>query len=127
MISAKILNQVQLLCKNIRNSNVVFGNIQVILVGDFFQLPLVSNELYGDTGNPCFLLPWFGTFFPHKIILNIIHRQNDQSLIKCINELEYGNPSDESVAFLKSLDRPLSNELDCTHLFARNLDVDLFN
>ncbi|CAC5396937.1 PIF1 [Mytilus coruscus] len=50
MISAKIFNQVQVLCKNTRNSTDLFGNIQVILVGDFFQLPPVSNELYGDPG-----------------------------------------------------------------------------
>lgn len=32
-----------------------------------------------------------------------------------------------SVAFLKSLDRPLLNEEKCIHLFARNYDVNLFN
>ena len=39
MISAKVLNQVQALCKGIRNSDALFGNIQTILVGDFLQLP----------------------------------------------------------------------------------------
>ncbi|CAG2187273.1 PIF1 [Mytilus edulis] len=48
MISAKIFNQVQVLCKNTRNSTDLFGNIQVVLVGDFFQLPPVSNELNYD-------------------------------------------------------------------------------
>ncbi|CAG2226885.1 PIF1 [Mytilus edulis] len=129
MISAKIFNQVQVLCKNTRNSTDLFGNIQVVLVGDFFQLPPVSNELYGDPGKHCFTVPWFHTFFSHKINLNIIHRQDDQSLIKCINELEIGDISDDSVAFLKSLDRPLQNERlnKCVHLFARNYDVDVFN
>lgn len=65
--------------------------------------------------------------FPHKVKLHTIHRQSDTTLIKCINELEVGDPSDESVAFLKSLDRPLLNEEKCIHLFARNYDVNLFN
>lgn len=33
----------------------------------------------------------------------------------------------QSVAFLKSLDRPLLSEVKCIHLFARNYDVDLFS
>jgi ATP-dependent exoDNAse (exonuclease V) alpha subunit len=39
MISAKVLNQVQVLCKGIRNYDALFGNIQTLLVGDFLQLP----------------------------------------------------------------------------------------
>ncbi|XP_033756127.1 ATP-dependent DNA helicase RRM3-like [Pecten maximus] len=132
MVSAKVLNQVQFLCKHVRNSKEVFGQIQVVLVGDFYQLPPVANQLHGDSGKPCFLLPWFDDFFPHKVVphkvvLNEIHRQEDTTLIQCINELVIGHPSDDTVAFLKSLDRPLANEMDCIQLFARNLDVDLFN
>lgn len=127
MISAKVLNQVQVLCKEIRNSPELFGNIQVILVGDFFQLPPVSNELYGDPGNLCFRLPWFESYFPHKINLHIVHRQDEQNLITCINELEVGDPSDDSVAFLHSLNRPLQDEGSSVQLFARNIDVDMFN
>jgi len=107
IISAKVLNQVQVLCKGIRNSDALFGNIQTILVGDFLQLPPISNDLYGDPGNLCFLAAWFNTHFPHKINLQIVHRQDEPSLIKCINELEAGEPSDESIALLKSLDRPV--------------------
>lgn len=61
------------------------------------------------------------------MILNIIHRQSETDLIKCVNELELGEPTDESIAFLKSLDRPLPNEDQCVNLFARNYDVDVFN
>ncbi|KAK6178390.1 hypothetical protein SNE40_013185 [Patella caerulea] len=127
MISAKVLNQVQLLCKHVRNSSSTFGNIQVVIVGDFFQLPPVSNELLGDRGNFYFALPWFEHFFPHKLNLHVIHRQDDPIVIKCTNELEKGNPSDGTVLFLNSLDRPIQDEETSIHLFARNLEVDLFN
>ncbi|XP_061167824.1 uncharacterized protein LOC133176769 [Saccostrea echinata] len=127
MISAKTFNQLEMLCRNIRNNDRYFGGMQVILAGDFYQLPPVANEIIGDPGNHCYKLPWFNNCFPHKVKLNIIHRQSDTTLIKCINELEIGDPSDESVAFLKSLDRPLPSEEECIHLFARNYDVDIFN
>ena len=48
-------------------------------------------------------------------------------MIKCINELEAGEPYDESIALLKSLDRPLEDEESSIQLFARNMDVDIFN
>lgn len=127
MISAKTLNQVEILCRKVRNNNTFFCGLQVILAGDFYQLPPVGNKLIGDPGNHCFKLPWFNNCFPHKVQLNIIHRQSETALIQCINELGMGEPSDASVAFLKSLDRPLPNEEECVNLFARNLDVDVFN
>ena len=103
--------------------------MQVILAGDFYQLPLVVNEIIGDPDNHCYKLPWFDNCFPHKIKLNIIHRQSYRTLIKCLNELEVGDQdqTDESVAFLKFLDRPPPNEEECIHLFARKNDVDIFN
>ena len=48
MISSKVLGLVQFICQKVRNSSVSFGNLQVILAGDFFQLPPVANELVGD-------------------------------------------------------------------------------
>lgn len=116
-----------MLCKRVRESPHTFGNMQVILVGDFLQLPPVANELYGDPGNMCFRLPWFDSYFPHKINLKLVHRQEEHILINCINELETGDPSDESVAFLTSLNRPIQNENSSIQLFARNIDVDIFN
>lgn len=127
MISSKVLGQVQFICQKVRSSSVLFGNLQVILAGDFLQLPPVANELVGDRGLHCFNVPWFNRCFPHKIKLNFIHRQSDTTLIKCINALEKGNVSDEDVAFINSLSRSLENEENCVHLFSRNIDVDIHN
>ena len=121
-ISSKVLVQVQFICQKVRSSSVLFGNLQVILAGDFLQLPPVANELVGDRGLHCFNVPWFNRCFPHKIKLNCIHGQSYTTLIKCINALEKGN-----VAFINSLSRSLENEENCVHLFSRNIDVDLHN
>jgi hypothetical protein len=48
-------------------------------------------------------------------------------LIKTINELETGDLSDDGNALLKSMDRPIPNEESSVHLFARNLEVDVYN
>ena len=36
MISSKVLGQVQFIYQKVRSSSVLFGNLQVILAGDFF-------------------------------------------------------------------------------------------
>ncbi|WP_143556154.1 hypothetical protein, partial [Solemya velum gill symbiont] len=99
----------------------------MILSGDFYQLPPVANTLLGDPGKPCFSSPWFDECFPHIVCLKIIHQQSETNLINCINELEKGEISNESLELINSLSRPMNEEDSCVQLFARNVDVDLFN
>ncbi|VDI58846.1 Hypothetical predicted protein [Mytilus galloprovincialis] len=115
MVSAKTFNKVEVLCRKVRDNNKYFGGIQ-------FQIKLL--EILVAT---VLKLPWFDDCFPHKVQLNIIHRQSETALIQCINALEKGEVSNENVAFLNSLDRPLPNEDTAVHLYARNYDVDIFN
>lgn len=53
MVSSKILRQVELVCRLAKNCQTYFGSIQVILCGDFYQLPPIKDELYGDFGHYC--------------------------------------------------------------------------
>lgn len=84
----------------------------------FLSLPPVPNALYGDYGKYCFTVPFFQMGFPHIVQLYCIHHQNNSELITCINELETGNLSDTSVAFLHSLSRPIHNQEEAVQLFA---------
>lgn len=128
MVSKKIFESVEYLCRELRG-NICFGGIQLILTGDFYQLPPIKDELYGDKGDYCFQALCFQQLFPHMFNLINAHRQSDYCLIKCINDLEKGMPSGETNSFLNSLSRPLSSEVQSqtVKLFARNVDVDLHN
>jgi ATP-dependent exoDNAse (exonuclease V) alpha subunit len=54
MLSAKLLTTLELVSRHVRKSDIVFGGMQVLVSGDFFQLPPVPNVLYGDTGEFAF-------------------------------------------------------------------------
>ena len=100
-----------------------FGGIQVILVGDFMQLPPVRNKRYGDEGEFRFTSSLFP---PHFIILEEIIRQSDDQLIKCIPELSKGSCSKDSLELLEQLSRPLSNTM-AIKLYTTNILVDMSN
>ena len=69
MISKKILEQLEYICRMVRDPATVFGGIQVIGSGDFKQLPPVKNDMYLDSGEYCFTSHLFYKMFPHHIQL----------------------------------------------------------
>ena len=107
------------LCRNIKGGSSCFGGIQVVLCGDFYQLPPIKDTFYGDDGSYCLKSTFFEGMFPHVIHLKTVHRQSEEKLIKSVDELE----------FLSTLDRPLEyeNHADVVKLFTKNDDVDLYN
>ena len=44
MLSGTTLSMVDLVCRRIRENQFPFGGLQVVLVGDFFQLPPVARQ-----------------------------------------------------------------------------------
>ena len=52
MISKKIVDILNTLCQSIRGfASHPFGGIQIVLVGDFYQLGPVPNLMYNDEGD----------------------------------------------------------------------------
>jgi hypothetical protein len=57
-----------------------------------------------------------------------VKRQSEPKLIKAVAELCWGNPTPDTHAFMRSLDRPIKpQEEQPTVLFGVNFDVDYYN
>ena len=128
MTSKSCLEQLEYICRRVRNSDSAFGHLQVIAEGDFFQLPPVPSTQYNDKGQYCFESNLWDLIFPHKIVLDEVFRQNEPDLIKAVQEISIGHPSTSTLELIESLSRPLpTSDPNTVRLFALNYDVDMYN
>ena len=127
MLSLKIFETLEYVCRRLRDSEEYFGGIQVIGVGDFFQLPPVPDHLKLDHGNYCFESEHFQKLFRHRIILKDVMRQSETDLIKCINDISRGEIPQDSRNLIRRLSRPLPPGPEPIRLSGRKFDCDVYN
>lgn len=140
MLPARTLNLVDLVCRHVRERDVPFGGLQVVLVGDFFQLPPVSRRRPADAQfdfgeAPDEDLDGFAyrssawrDLAPTVCYLAEQHRQGDQGFVDILNAIRdnacFGPPLERLEARLISRDRLPSG---CPRLFTHNAAVDQIN
>ena len=134
MMSMKIFDALNKIGQTIRrNPSKPFGNMQIIFIGDFYQLPPVGRYTEPETTMFCFQSAnWFSTFSKENhIVLKTLFRQKDPTYIKVLDEVRQGVISEESAELLKQ--RTVAKYVDNgtgiipTKLFPRNADADRVN
>jgi len=92
MMSQKIFEMLDAIGKTARQSVRPFGGIQVIFLGDFYQLPPVGNKDEIETSRYCFESDlWNETFTKENTIqLKKIFRQTDETYTKILNQIREG-------------------------------------
>ena len=101
-----------------------FGGIQLILTGDFLQLPVVQSD------NFCFEARSWKKCVTHTINLTEIMRQTDNEFQDVLNDLRYGNVTERAVSLLNSRTNvKLENKdgIKPTKIFTTNYSVDNLN
>lgn len=106
MMSATTFDKIEAIARGVRgkeNAGRPFGGLQVICVGDFFQLPPVVKSGAGAKNAPLFAFEsaCWSSIIKHTIMLETIYRQRDPIFQKILEEARHGNLSDESVAALQ--------------------------
>ncbi|KAF5383613.1 hypothetical protein D9615_003724 [Tricholomella constricta] len=104
-----------------------FGGIQVIVTGDFFQLPPVGK--HGAQVKFAFEASLWKETVKHTYNLTKVFRQSDQEFIDMLNEMRFGRLTPKSIAKFRSLSREIDYDdgLAATELFPRREDVDRSN
>jgi ATP-dependent DNA helicase PIF1 len=127
MMTAELFDKLNELGKKIRKSSKPFGGIQVLLVGDFYQLPPVhrgdepmkfafESEAWKEAAFTC-------------VELTIIQRQKDEKFQRILKEARCGALSKESCQVLRQYEGRdwRSNKIRPTLLFPRRSEVELIN
>jgi transcription-repair coupling factor (superfamily II helicase) len=83
MLTAELLEKLDDIGQRMRRSSKPFGGIQLLLVGDFCQLPPVVKE---GVMNFAFQSSRWSTIVPKMIELKTIHRQKDPVFHKILDE-----------------------------------------
>jgi len=128
MLSKKLLTCIDYIARISRNKREIpFGGLQIILSGDFYQLPPVGDDDDEDTTAFCFESEaWGGIDDICK--LNTIKRQDDQNFVKILNQVRVGRITKSTIATLTSrIDSEVSGDLKPTVMFPRRFHADQVN
>jgi len=127
MLTAELLDKLNELGKKIRVSRAPFGGMQVLLVGDFFQLPPVNRS--DEPTKFAFESEAWKEGIQACIELTQIQRQKDVGFQQILKEARMGSLSKESCALLKEREGRdwRSNKIKPTLLFPRRAEVDMIN
>lgn len=137
MLSAETLAMVDAVCREILVPQAPFGGLQVVLVGDFFQLPPVQKGyqkpmqgLFGDQKAPRFAYdaPAWEDAQVLTCYLTEQHRQDDEILLDLLSAVRKNEIDDTHFETAESR-RVLGDDVpvDITKLYTHNADVDRMN
>jgi ATP-dependent DNA helicase PIF1 len=126
MLHGARLDMVNEACKILRESDEPFGGLQLILVGDLFQLPPVTRG--SDILDFAHTSAAWHELNPQICYITEQHRQSGDALLDLLEAMRAGQLEDAHVESLQARlgEKPGENEA-VTRLYAHNIDVDTIN
>jgi ATP-dependent DNA helicase PIF1 len=124
MMSPDLFDKLEEIARIIRKSKLPFGGIQLILSGDFCQLPVVGSDKF------CFEADSWNFCVEETVYLTEIIRQCDKTFQDLLNNVRVGNINDNVKEILNQRKNVnLTNDFGImpTKLYSTNVDVDRIN
>lgn len=117
MVDGDLFDKLEEIARRIRNNGRAFGGIQLVVTGDFFQLPPVPESSSREAKFSFAAATW-KTCIQHTILLTQVFRQRDPEFAAMLNEMRLGKTSPQTLAAFRKLSRPLDfhDSLEATEL-----------
>lgn len=119
MINALLLDNIDRVMRSVRKNNKPFGGAQLILVGDFMQLPPVKGE-------PPFEAEAWKKLDPTLLFLSRSMRSQDERLTHILNDMRTSTISSETREYITACKNNGASD-NYVRLFTTNKDVDKYN
>ena len=124
MLSPELFDKLEKIAKMIRKNDKPFGGIQLVLTGDFCQLPCVDSDKF------CFEADTWDLCINKVICMTENLRQTDTEWQECLSEIRMGELSDKTKKLLRKCAKKKIKYLEGiipTTLFPLNADVEEIN
>ncbi|APW65858.1 hypothetical protein LPB137_08305 [Poseidonibacter parvus] len=126
MVSPNVFTAIDMILQAFKQNDEAFGGVQVILSGDFFQLPPISQS--NDSKRFAWQSPSWKALDLQTCYLEKKFRQDDNQLIFVLDEIRSGQISQKTYDILNDRhQKDLNIEFTPTKLYTHNMDVDRIN
>ena len=128
MLHGNQLDMLEQVCRRFKRSDKPFGGLQVILSGDFFQLPPIDKSGIESKNNMVFGSAAWQILNPAICYLEEQHRQEDNTLTDILNMIRNNSLEEKHYEYLeKRIGAKLENNKKATKLYTHNINVDSMN
>lgn len=116
MVDGDLFDKLEEIARKIRNNGRPFGGIQLVVTGDFFQLPPVPDQ--NKAAKFAFDAATWNTSIQHTVLLSHVFRQKDPEFAAMLNDMRLGKLTPPTIQAFKGLSRPLdfNDSLEATEL-----------
>lgn len=126
MLHGSQLDSLERLARAMKRVDAPFGGIQVVLIGDFFQLPPVQKDK-DKIQAFAFEHPVWKRLNLAVLYLTQQFRQDDGALLRILNEIRTGKVTQKTKTLLEDRTVEYVEEDSVTKLFTHNANVDEYN
>ncbi|CUM56142.1 unnamed protein product [Debaryomyces fabryi] len=141
MIDGVFLNKLDSIAKTLRRNNKPFGGIQLIVCGDFYQLPPVNKvkptkqmsidglDFIEESIFAFESQAWKDSIRCTIILKEVFRQKGDQTFIDMLNDMRNGKVNNDTIAEFKRLSRKLENPdgIEPAELFSTRYEVENAN
>jgi ATP-dependent exoDNAse (exonuclease V) alpha subunit len=137
MVRADLLDCIDVFLRTLFNKNNPFGNVQMVFIGDLYQLPPVVTKNEKEMFSNHYETPYFFSadvinkykFKYHFIELEEIYRQKDDNFIELLNAVRNNSATDEHFEYInrKVIDEQFEEDQGFVFLTTINKAADEIN
>lgn len=107
MIDGELFDKLDFIARKMKKNDVPFGGIQLIVCGDFYQLPPVTPN-----AEPIFAFEsdsWKKAIQFTIVLKEVFRQQGDKDFVRMLNEVREGNVTQATIRKFKGLQRNLES------------------